>query len=106
MNIDESLVQRSLIGCPKLPLGKILKEFERTRNFFKNKQDETWSRCESELIQAIDTRYPRGVQWTPFIRIPDETLRNTVVPREITEKYIRCNVYCGQHLRAEDYALE
>ena len=104
--VNECLVQKILANGTQITLGNMLREFRRSATPFIHEQDEEWEELSGDFMFAVDKEYCFGIRWTrrddgpidPEIWKLDLP-STTIVPPHITEKYIRCNVYCAEYLQ-------
>ena len=99
--MDESCVDSLMKTVPPIALGKLLREFERTFSYFESTRDQKGMDLSKELQGAINKEYNFGVQWQPIFRVLDANLSKAViVPDHIKRKYLECNAYCCESLKA------
>jgi hypothetical protein len=97
--MDMKLVSKLMKEAPPITIGQMLKEFRRTNDYFKFRNDVEGQVLALDLGPEVAKEYLNGFCLDPPL-IADPTVNpESAIPDNIRKKYLMCNVYCAQLLK-------
>jgi hypothetical protein len=97
--MNSKLVNKLMKEAPPITIKQMLKEFQRTNDYFKILNDVEGKTLALDLVLEVGREYNLGVYLDPPQIANPSIDGESIIPDNVRKKYLMCNVYCAQLLK-------